>query len=190
MADTALLVALAIGLKFLSDVIPFLNLANGGTIDLAMVVIMIMAFRNGPKYSFVGATVFWFICWWIGGFKIYSGIPALEIIFDRAFPYTLGYGMVGLFYKSRNNRIKATLVILLAGIIRLFFHTTIGVFEWYSLTKVSDFFTFFWASFLYNITYVGLTTILAMILFNAIFRVAYFKAPLELPPKKEEAKNI
>lgn len=186
LVDTAILLALGVALKLLSDIIPFLNFLEGGTIDLAMLPIILIGYRNGYKFSFAGATLYWLLCWAIGGFKIYSGFPFVEILLDRFIPYTIGYGIAGLFYRLRESRLSGSLVILLCGFVRLASHTISGVILWYSWTGFKGFMTSFWASLIYNGGYVGITTALAIVLFNFLFKVAYYKAPLSLPHKTEE----
>ena len=187
MVDTAILLALGIGLKLLSDLIPFLNLPDGGTIDLAMLPILLIGLRNGPKYGFAGSTLFWLLCWAIGGFKIYSGFPLIEIVFDRLVPYTMGYGIAGLFWKKRGSRLTISLVIVLSFVIRLASHTISGIFLWYSWTGFSELMVNFWASFVYNVAYVGPTALICLVLFNALFRLVPYKAPLAL--KADEAEK-
>ena len=181
--DTAILIALAIVLKFISDLIPFLNYFEGGTIDLAMLPILLIGFRNGPKYGFIGATLYWLLAWAIGGFKIYSQMVFLEILLDRFVPYSIGYGIAGLFYKKRDNRLSISLVIVLCALIRLLSHTISGVIIWYTWTGYGEFMTSLWASFIYNVSYVGLTCALALILFNSLKTVLYYKAPLSIQKK-------
>ncbi|MBP5343327.1 energy-coupled thiamine transporter ThiT [bacterium] len=174
LTETAVFVALGLALKFLSDIIPFLNFFEGGTIDLAMLPICLIGLRRGPKYGFLGATLYWLLAWLIGGLKIYSDYPLIEILLDRFIPYTVGYGIASLFTNTLNKRIKGSLVLVLCGIIRLISHTTSGVLLWYSWTGFNEFAESFYASLIYNGSYVLLTTLLAIILFISMNRILSF----------------
>lgn len=172
--ETAIFVAIGIALKFLSDLIPFLNYFEGGTIDLAMLPVCLIGLRRGPKYGFLGATLYWLLAWLIGGLKIYSDYPLVEILLDRLIPYSIGYGITSLFTDSLRKPIKGSLVLLLAGVIRLISHTVSGILLWYSWTGFSEFMTSFYASLIYNGSYVMLTTALAIVLFISMNRILDF----------------
>lgn len=173
--ETAIFVAIGIALKFLSDLIPFLNFFEGGTIDLAMLPICLIGLRRGPKYGFLGATLYWLLVWLIGGLKIYSvQYYFLEILLDRLIPYSIGYGIASLFTNTLNKPIKGSLVLLLCGTIRLISHTLSGVIIFSEWTGIDEFPGELAASFIYNATYVSLTTALAIVLFISMNRILDF----------------
>ena len=183
--ETAIFVALGIALKLLSDLIPFLNFFEGGTIDLAMLPICLIGLRRGPKYGFLGATLYWFLAWMFGGFKIYSDSALVEILLDRLIPYSIGYGIASLFMNALNKPVRGSLVLLLCGTIRLISHTLSGLVLWYSWTGFNEFLSMLAASFIYNATYVSLTTLLAIVLFLSTYKILSFG----LNKKKEETEE-
>ena len=107
-------------------------------------------------------------------FKIYSDYPLVEILLDRLIPYSIGYGITSLFTDSLRKPIKGSLVLLLAGVIRLISHTVSGILLWYSWTGFGEFMTSFYASLIYNGSYVMLTTALAIVLFISMNRILDF----------------
>ncbi len=183
LTETAVFVALGLALKFLSDLIPFLNFFEGGTIDLAMLPICLIGLRRGPKYGFLGATIYWLLAWLIGGLKIYSDNALVEILLDRLIPYSIGYGIASLFTKTLDKPVKGALVLLLCGSIRLLSHTLSGMVLWYSWTNFGEFIDVLGASFIYNATYVSLTTAIAIVLFIAMNKILSFG--LKREPKEE-----
>ena len=183
LTETAVFVALGLALKFLSDLIPFLNFFEGGTIDLAMLPICLIGLRRGPKYGFLGATIYWLLAWLIGGFKFYSAYPIPEIILDRLIPYSIGYGIASLFTDALRKPVKGSLVLLMCGLIRFVSHTLSGALLFYSWTNYSELNYNLGLSIAYNATYVSLTTALAIVLFITMNKILSFG--LKREPKEE-----
>ena len=59
LAESAILVALAIVLEITSKMIPVLQMPQGGSISLALLPLVILSLRNGYKYGFLGGNDFW-----------------------------------------------------------------------------------------------------------------------------------
>ena len=57
-SETAILVALATIIDLLFELIPFMNMPEGGHISVAMLAIIINGFRNGWKYGLAGGLLF------------------------------------------------------------------------------------------------------------------------------------
>lgn len=93
LCESALLIALSIALMPIEIPGP----AFGGDIDLVMIPLLILAFRNGPVYGIGGGAVFGFLKCLIGG-GIGWGLPS--VLLD----YVLAYAAVGVagIFKGKN----------------------------------------------------------------------------------------
>ena len=172
--EVGILVAIGLVLKIISDLIPFLNMFEGGTIDLSMLPIILIGLRCGYKYSFIGSTIYWLLAWLIGGLKIDHAF--LEILLDRFIPYTIGYGISGLYQKYRVKPFICSIFIILSGLIRLSSHTLSGIILWSDIFNIHDFLLSIIPNLLYNLTYVGVTTLLSVVLFISLNKVLFLRA--------------
>lgn len=152
LTETSILVAMAIVLEVLKKELPFvqfLKFPDGGTIWITMLPLIIIGLRHGYQWGLLGCFVFSIINFIIDGGKIY-GFGTIP------FDYLLAYGVLGLsgLFKARS-ALSFIAAFLFDGFLSLMMHTIAGIIDF----KVS-----FLASFIYNISYVGPSTIICLII--------------------------
>lgn len=116
LVECAILIALAIVLSY----IKFDLGAEGGSVSLVMVPLVLIAFRHGSVWGIAAGLVFGFVKCVLGD-GLGWGLPS--ILLD----YVLAYGAVGvagLFRKMKNGIVYGTLV---GGALRFFVHFLSGV---------------------------------------------------------------
>ena len=165
----------AIGLVFdlLAGLIPDFWSA-GGSISLAMLPIILMAYYYGVKGGLLTGLV-------IGSIQLFWGKPfgLPGALLDYVIPYTI-IGLCGLFINKTYNQPKKKKIllfgisILAVGLMRVAIHTISGVL----LYKAT-----LWASFVYNAPYVlvsiGLCLVLSLILVDRLDKLFIWKSETE-----------
>ncbi len=165
--ETSVLVALATVIDLLFELVPFFNMPEGGHISIAMLAIIVNGFRNGWKYGLVGGLVFAIINWLFGGYTLHWG----SIFLDYLIPFT-ALGLSGFFQKQGKSLLKFTLIILglctiryisssLSGV--LFFSEYAYVPEYLDWNLEGEALYWIYSFVIYNLPYMGLSTILCII---------------------------
>jgi len=118
LAFIAIYVALAIVLDYIKAFIPFLNLPSGGSINIALIPIVLSGYHLGYKNGFLVSAI------WL----ILSAMLGLNAYFINIFQYMLDYlignlclGMSAIFYK------KKTVLEIIIGIVMMSFIKLITV---------------------------------------------------------------
>ncbi len=138
-AEAAIMAALAFVLDLLQgvifDAIPFF--ANGGSVGIAMLPIIILAVRRGPVVGFLAGLV-------TGILQMLGGVYAIssdwyKVMFQILLDYTLAYAICGLFagffkylLKSeiKYNIIILSLACVAGGLGKYLCHVLAGYFFW------------------------------------------------------------
>lgn len=151
LTETSILVALAMVLELVKKLsfMQFLSLPNGGTIWITMLPLIIIGLRHGVFWGILGGLVFSVVNLMIDGFKIYG---RGTIPFDYLLAYGV-FGLSGLF--NAKKKITFVLAFLFVGFLSLMMHTIAGI---------MDFNVSFPYSFLYNLTYIGPSTVISLII--------------------------
>ena len=163
--ESAIFVALAVVLDLIFKLIPFCNMPQGGHISLCMLPIIINGFRNGWKYGILSGLVYAIINFFVDGMTLHIG----SILFDYIFAFSI-LGFSGFFQKQGRNIVKFNLIIFAVCFVRYLFHSLSGMIffkeyaalpESWNVTGNAIYFVY---SFIYyNLPYMGLSTILCMI---------------------------
>ncbi len=157
-----------------SDFIPFL--ANGGSIGIAMIAVIIISLRRGTKAGLATGLILGILDaidgnMWISPLVNTWYGALLQICFDYIFAWMV-VGLAGLFRnKVLNNRgKKRVLYIVLACLIGAFgkymFHFLSGVFFWEVPENIKM--VKFIYSMLYNLLYIGPSFILCSLVLSII----------------------
>ncbi len=117
LCEGAILIALAFGLSFVS----FSPVANGGSVDIAMLPIILFAVRHGVGWGAGAGFVHGFLQY-VGGHGI--AIDWTTIIADYLIAFTVVGLMAGIFKKN------IYLATLFGGIARFIVHFVIGATVW------------------------------------------------------------
>lgn len=165
-------IAIFATLAFVLDFFTLFKMPQGGSVNLSMIPVFIVAFRWGLKAGLASGFIFGFLQ------LIYSGI-AISII-QASFEYVVAFfvlGFAGLFSKqiinalNNNNKVSITMWIIVATFIastlRFLAHFIAGIVWWAHYTPEGS--TVWGYSFVYNITYM-----LPCFLISAIFCVIVF----------------
>lgn len=158
LCETAVMVALAVALSFIKIKI----WANGGSIDLVMVPIIIVGYRRGWQWSIPAGLAFGLIKCAMGeGFSYGFASVMLD--------YVLAYGLVGLagFFKGAKHGMVIGSVV--GSVARFLMHFASGITIWrifestelFGLTYGSDAFVLY--SIVYNGSYMLVNMIVAVV---------------------------
>ena len=159
--ESAILIALSLALMPIEIPGP----AFGGDIDLVMIPLFILAYRNGPAFGIAGGAVFGFLKCFIGG-GIGWGLPS--VLLD----YVLAYAAVGVagFFKGKYWAIELS---VLAGCLsRFLIHFISGV-TLYMITVPTEVAGITLAnpvlySIVYNLLYMLPNTVIAIIVMSLL----------------------
>lgn len=169
LCEAAVMIAIALVLNLLKDVLPG-QLPNGGSLlNVSMVPIVFFAVRYGAGWGAMAGFVFGGLDFIMGG----HSIDWTTIICD----YFLAFSMLGLgagLMKGR--KYSACWGSVLGGSLQFLASYLVGVFVWgkwmpeefMGMTMTTPWFY----SFLYNITWALPNVILAVVVFVALYRVA------------------
>ena len=139
-AEIAIMAALAFALDFIQGPITRGLFPNGGSIGIAMLPILILAFRRGTKYAFISGLILSFLQM-LGGIYLSANVWYM-IILQILLDYILAYPLVafaGIFRKnyinSDNKTLKNAFLIngtILGGVLKILCHYLAGVIFWSS----------------------------------------------------------
>ena len=158
LCEGAMLVALAQILSYLR----LYHFPQGGSVDIAMLPIILFAVHYGPLWGGIGGLCFGFLQYAIG---LYTAIDWTTLVADYLIAYTLlGFG-AGLFYRKKHAFVCGTLA---GTFLRFLAHFVVGAVVWgkympdefLGMTMTSPWFY----SFLYNSPYMLLSTVLVLLL--------------------------
>ena len=93
-AFMAIYMALYVALKMVGNMIPFLQMPNGGSIELELIPLMIASYHLGWKYGALCGLAS-FLLTIVLGFPMYFVQP-IQIVLDYVLPISI-VGMVSLF---------------------------------------------------------------------------------------------
>lgn len=98
MVYLAMYVAMYVVLKWCGNLIPFLNMPNGGSIELELVAVVLASYHLGWKYGIVTALLSWIITW-ILGFEMWIMTP-MQTVLDYVAPLVV-IGLVQALWPFR-----------------------------------------------------------------------------------------
>lgn len=166
MAFIAIYVALAIVLDFIKEFIPFLNMPQGGSINIALIPIVFASFHLGYKEGFVAGLLWWAISSLMGLNRWI--LTPLQYLLDYIIPSSI-IGLAGIFYKEKSSNIQIILGILLVMIIRTLSIVISGVYYWPDDLAAGSLAAWS-ASLAYNLPYSIATCIMLMIVIPLLLR--------------------
>lgn len=160
-----LYIALAVVLQYVSGLIPFLQMPNGGNIDLGVIPVLMASYQFGYKTGiFTGL-----LCWLINLVLGISGswfVSIPQYLFDYILPVSL-LGLASAFPKiGKINNIYTG--ITGAMILKYLSHVLSGVYYWFPETTYGGSLASWLFSLNYNLYYNLATLIVALIVVVAI----------------------
>ena len=150
---------LALVLDYIKSFIPFLNMPSGGSINIALIPIVICSFHLGTINAMLCGGLWWLVSSLLGLNPYY--ISLMQYVIDYIIP-SIVIGACSLFYKNRKI-LEAELGILFVMIIRTFCLTLSGAMFWPDGVVAGS--TQAWvASCVYNVPYNAATLIMLMLI--------------------------
>lgn len=182
---TAMMLAIALCLKGLSELISFFNWPFGGSISLVMVPLVLCSLLCGPLYGTIAGMTFGLFDFLIDG--VISWTPnTLAVVLSLVLDYLIGFGacgLAGLFKKPFfEKKTWAPLVSMLTcGVVRFISSFISGVvvftsaFDYSSTSGLSVDFSAagITYSLTYNLGYMLPTIILSLLVFVLLMRAIY-----------------
>ena len=168
-------VALAIALDLVKEFIPFLNMPSGGSINIALIPIVICSFHLGIKEGMIVGTLWFVISSLIGLNKYFVSFG--QIIFDYIIP-SLIPGISAILYRKKNT-IEIELGLLVMMAIRTFSLVLSGAIYWFDESVASGSYAAWSGSLIYNLPYSLATLLMLLIvvplLLNSLKKYLYNK---------------
>lgn len=158
--------SLAVGLDLIKKFIPFLNMPNGGSINIALIPIVFCSFHLGIKYGFITGFL-WFVVSSIIGLNSYF-ISFFQILADYIIPSCI-IGLAGIFYKKKNI-FEIEIGILLTMLIRTFSICLSGAYFWFDESLSAGSLNAWIGSLVYNLPYSLLTTLMLLIVIPLLLK--------------------
>ncbi len=194
---SAMMLALALAIKGISQLIPFSNLPYGGSITIILVPLCLVGLLCGPIWGIVVPvlfSVFNFLWDGVSSWTANTSAVILTLFLD----YIVAFGFCGissLFRKPffEKKAYAPLLAVLLSGILRLISHFFSGVIVWNNIWDYEGPIVMDWSkagitySLVYNTSYMIPTIILSLLVMAYLLKPMYtlFSMPLmqSLKPK-------
>lgn len=157
--------ALALALDYIKAFIPFLNMPSGGSINIALIPVVVSSFHLGIMDGVFTGLLWWLVSSIIGLNPYY--ISLMQYVVDYVVP-SLIVGISSLFYK-RKNIFEIELGILFMMIIRTFCLVLSGAIFWPDAVASGS--AEAWSlSLIYNLPYSIATLIMLLIIIPIVLR--------------------
>lgn len=150
---------MAVVLDVIKEFIPFLNMPSGGSINIALIPIVLCSFHLGINNSFI-VGLLWFVLSSILGLNKYF-ICFGQIVFDYIIPSTI-LCISSIFYKH-SKLIEIELGIFVSMFIRTFSICYSGAVYWLDNSVASGSLEAWTGSLIYNAPYSLFTCLMLMI---------------------------
>lgn len=201
---SAMMLALALAIKGISQLIPFSNLPYGGSITIILVPLCLVGLLCGPVWGIIVPvlfSVFNFLWDGVSSWTANTSAVILTLFLD----YIVAFGFCGissLFRKPffEKKAYAPLLAVLLSGILRLVSHFFSGVIVWNNIWDYEGPIVMDWSkagitySLVYNTSYMIPTIILSLLVMAYLLKPMYtlFSMPLmqSLKPKSLETTDV
>ena len=121
-----LYVALAIALDYFKEMLPFLNMANGGSINIALIPVVVASFHLGALKGMIVGALWWLVSSLLGLNN--SILNVAQYLLDYVIPSVV-IGAASIFYRKHTS-LEALLGIALTMFIRTASIIISGAFFW------------------------------------------------------------
>ena len=161
-------VALAIVLDYIKTSIPFLNMPSGGSINIALIPIVLCSFHLGCKQGVLAGLLWWLVSSLLGLNNYYLSL--MQYIVDYVIPSAI-IGAASVFY-SHSKIMEIQLGILFTMFIRTMCVLISGAVFWFD--EASNSVPAWIYTCTYNLPYSIATTIMLMIVVPIIIKHTKF----------------
>jgi len=160
-------VSLALVFDYIKGLIPFLNMSEGGSINIALIPIVLSSFMLGPISGVITGFLWWLSSSILGLNPYYISIG--QYLCDYILPSVIPGMSSILFINNKEKRYLFYLGIVLTGLLRTVCLIISGAYFWVDeaarFSKASIIY-----SFSYNLPYNLLTTILLLIVVPILYQ--------------------
>ena len=165
----SIFVALALVLDYIKSFIPFLNMPSGGSINIALIPIVICSFKLDYKAGFIAGFLWWLVSSLLGLNNYF--ISVAQYLMDYILPSIIP-GLCSVFYKKKNN-FEMIMGIIVCMTIRTLCVVISGAIFWPG-DVASNSLAAWSASLVYNLPYSLITTIVLAISVPIIIKAINF----------------
>lgn len=158
MAFMALYAALYVVLWYVGKFIPFLQMPQGGSIEIELAVLFVASFHLGWKKGILVALLSWLLQFILGGGRWFLNIP--QYLLDYIIPLSV-VGMASLYSKGKY---KFYIGVILGMILKYISNLLSGVYFWPPEDEVAGSLAAWIYSFTYNLWYNVATLVVCIIL--------------------------
>lgn len=158
---------LSVVLDLIKELIPFINMPSGGSINISLIPIVLICFVLGTKDGIACAVVSFLISTIFGLNNIY--ISPLQYLLDYIIP-SICLGLAAVFYKNRKN-LEMIFGISVVMIIRTISIIISGAYYWFESTSVAGSKEAVIGSLVYNLPYSLLTTLMLLLVIPLLKKV-------------------
>lgn len=160
----AMYIALALVLDYVSELIPFLQMPMGGSINLAVIPVIVASYHMGWKNGALVGLLWWFVGFIMFGFNRWYLNPA-QYLLDYIIPAAiLGFASIMPKFGMKNNLYTG---IVIVSVLRFACNLLSGVFFYFPEGSAPGSLGAWIYSFNYNIWY-NLATMVAAIIIAPI----------------------
>ena len=156
----SLFAAISVALDIFKEMIPFLNMPSGGSINISLIPLVAASFILGIRDGIFTSLIAFMISTMFGLNNIYISIP--QYFFDYILP-TLILGLSSIFYKNKKI-LEMEFGILFVMSIRTFSLVISGMYFWFEESVVAGSFEALVGSLAYNVPYSFITLIVLVII--------------------------
>ena len=153
-------VALTLVLDFIKEMIPFLNLPMGGSVNIALIPVVVASLHLGIGKGFV-VSAFWLVLGTLFGWNG-TYLNPMQWSFDYLLP-TLVMGFAGIFYKNRK-MFGAIAGTVLTMVLRTLFILISGAYFWFPEGAVAGSSAAWIGSCNYNLPYSIATLVVLLVI--------------------------
>lgn len=156
----AMYVALAVVLDYVSELIPFLQMPQGGNINLALISVFMASYHLGWKNGIITGLLWWLVGFMMGQNRWY--LTPIQYILDYIGP-AIVCGFAAAFPKvSKVSNVFTGVTVTM--VLKYFIHTLAGVYFWFPETTYAGSAASWIYSLGYNLWYNLATLIICVIL--------------------------
>lgn len=126
----AIFSALAIIFKFAGDFIPFLDMPNGGSIEIELMIILFSSFYLGYKKGSIVAIIFWILAFIFQKASWFINVP--QYLLDYIIPYlSMGCATVACIKFIKNDWLRYDVAIFIAFAVKWLCNVLSGVYYYF-----------------------------------------------------------
>lgn len=168
MVYIALYAALATGLDIIKEMLSFLDLPQGGSINIALIPIVLSSFHLGPIYGVATGILWMLISFVVTPPYIASSMAILGFICDYVIPSII-IGASSIFFMKKKNYIMMELGIVITMFIRTVSILISGAYAWPG-DEAAGSLAAWTGSLGYNLPYCIATTVLLLVVVPILYK--------------------